>query len=244
MADSPFKVQPGDIITSNLMNFVVEKLDELETRLLNLETQSTPTSQVTINSFEPPFEQNIARTLTLRGRNFSIPPENNTVTIGGVAVTSFGVSTVELLRVVVPVISGVPDNFPIKVTNNNGSDSKLYRILEEVPVTGDPPAVSNITHEDGTAILKLSEGFVITGENFGSSPTVVLRSREANHTDETYNITSMLVTTSNITATLPGDIVLVQEQLFPGGPVRADLMEVEITVGAFNPIITPVQVEA
>lgn len=244
MAQIFTSVKRGDLITAQSFNEILDKMYEMESRIELLESGVDAGSVVKITQFSPLTEQNIGRTLEIIGANFESPPEKNSVTVDGVAVTMFGISTVQLLRIVIPNISGVPKNAQITITNANGSVSRLYSVLEEIPVAGDPPDITTIAHSDGNPVLKVGGQFVIKGTHFGAVPVLRLRSREAGHLSDVYNITNIETVTANqILATLPEDISLVGAPLFPGGPSRPDAMEIELTIGAFNPVIAAVQVE-
>lgn len=242
-------VERGDLITAKQFNNILDKLFEMETRIEDLESSPGPGSRVTIDHFFPKNQQHIDRTLEIYGTNFEIPPEKNTVTVNDVPVVVFGLSTVTLLRIKICQVDGAPDNMHITVSNVNGSVTKLYRVLEKVPVSGDPPIISTITHGDGNLTLKVGEGVIINGSNFAATPSennLRLKSRESGHENDIFDITdinSANSDTSQIQATLPSNITLVKAPLFPGGPIRPDNMEIELTVGAFDSVFKDVQVE-
>ncbi len=238
-------VNRGDLITAQSFNEILDKMHEMESRLELLESGADPGSRVTISKILPATEQSIGRTLEIFGSNFEVPPEKNKVTVDGVPVVLFGVSTVQLLRIVIPTITGVPKNAQIQISNINGSVSRLYKVREEIPVVGEPPEITSITDDTGGAVLKEGGLFIITGLNLGSSPVLRLRSREPGHLNDAYEITTISSASDNqIQATLPTGIALVGAPVFPGGPIRPDNMEIELTVGAFDPVLETVQVEA
>src|SRR3712207_4582804 len=103
------RVEPGDVITSELINYVLDKLREHDERLT--EIQSNPTgSGLTVSEILPPDQEAVGRSLELRGSNFLFPPEQNIVRVGGVPVTQFLGSTSTFLRFIIPAVSGAPRN--------------------------------------------------------------------------------------------------------------------------------------
>jgi len=170
----PFnEVKSGDVISASLMNYVLAKLGELDNRVNDLETGGNGSGQLLIERFEPTNQVAIGQLLQIHGRNFLFPPENNSVTFDNEPVTEFRLgSTSDLLRVVVPTTINVPPegrNVVIQVSNLNGSDQRLYHLLPEVPVVGDPPVITNVAPASGSLILVLEE-ILITGENFAVDP--------------------------------------------------------------------------
>ena len=174
MAISYTEVRPGEIISSDLINYILDELQDLEERVAALETGGTPAEQVQITGFNPSNQVEAGQVLSILGTNFAFPPSGNTVTIDSTSVTSFRPdSTSSELKFVVPTSLVVPTggkNFKITVTNSKGSDEKLYRILPAVAVTGDPPVITNVAAADGGLFIRVNEDIRITGQNFASNP--------------------------------------------------------------------------
>lgn len=251
MANALSHVMRGDLITASKFNEILDKLYELESRIEDLESSEGVVNRVMIDRFVPITEQHVDRTLEIYGENFEIPPSRNRVTIDGVVVEEYGLSTVRLLRVIVPGVQGVPKNALVTVENRNGTDSRLYRILEEAPVAGDPPLINNIVHgTSGSGTLSVGGPILVEGANFAADPsnnTLRLRSREPGHESDIYEITDIDVAGSSVNqirATLPANIELVEDHVFPGGPIRPDNMEIELIVGAHDVVLSDVQVVA
>jgi hypothetical protein len=227
-------VDPGDVISSELMNYVLTKLREHEQRFTELEAHPGGTG-MTISEIIPHDQEAAGRPLELRGTNFIAPPEQNTVLVGGVRVTSFLASTPTFLRFVIPSLPVTPQNVDISVENANGKIVRAYRVTPEIPVVGSPPAITDVRTVTGSAILRLNQPFVITGANFASQPNnnvITLRSRVAGFEAEVFpvtNIDTTQTTTTQIRATVPGGVVI-------HDPDNGDLMQLSLTVGAQNPV--------
>ncbi|MCB0189762.1 MAG: hypothetical protein KDE31_36070, partial [Caldilineaceae bacterium] len=78
------RVRPGEIISSALINFMLDKLEELESRL-----EAPSTGDIQIERFEPPNGTPVGERLSIIGRNFVFPAEENVVEIANVLVTQF-----------------------------------------------------------------------------------------------------------------------------------------------------------
>ena len=163
----------------------------------------------------------------------SFPPENNSVTFDGEPATQFQLgSTSTRLRVVVPTTINVPGggrNVVVEVTNVNGSDQRLYRLLPEIPVAGDPPNITSVTPLNGALIL-VGEQIVIGGENFAANPNdniIVFRAGTSEYTNPVIG-PPRPDPTEEIVVTVP-DIV----EIPAGG--GSGTVTLEVGVGAHNP---------
>lgn len=171
---NPFDdVRPGDVISSSLMNYILDKLSELDGRVGDLEGGSSGGGQVAITAFNPPNQVEVGQLLTIIGSNFAYPPGGNSVTIDNTPVATFEPdSTSAQLRFVVPrSISAPPGgrNVTIRVSNPNGSDQRLYRLLPEVPVAGNPPVILDVQPLGG-GLIQVNQPVIITGQNFAATP--------------------------------------------------------------------------
>ena len=141
MANGFENVRPGDVISSDLMNYILDKLEEIDQRVLSLEAEEATAGEVDIADFDPPIQVEIGRVLAILGSNFEFPSELNTVTIDNIEVLEFRpASTSARLEFIVPDVPDVSTggkNVTINVTNSKGSDERLYRILPAVPVVGE-----------------------------------------------------------------------------------------------------------
>lgn len=221
------RVQPGEVISSHLINQILDRLEALES---GTESPSGPI----IDRFEPPAEQSINRTLEVFGKNFAFPPPQNIVTIDGTRIVDFEPSQTDLLRFRMPFISGAPRIVTLRIENVHGSTSVRYRVIPEEVVIGDPPEIESVTRPDGNATLRVGEPILIRGDHFGSTPSANrLRISSRVVASEVYDITEVTaIDTSSaphrIEARLPGDIVI-HNSLF-------DPMLLRLQVGAHDEI--------
>jgi len=241
---NPFnEVKSGDVISASLMNYVLDKLSELDNRVIDLETGGNGSGQLLIERFDPTNQVAIGQLLQIHGRNFLFPPENNSVTFDNEPVTEFRLgSTSDLLRVVVPTNITVPPegrNVVIQVSNPNGSDQRLYHLLPEVPVVGAPPEITNVAPVSGSRIIVL-EDILISGVNFAANPTeniIVFRVTTAGG-DREYRDpvigSPQPDPTTQIIVTVP-DI----EEILPG---QFGTVTLEVGVGAHLPATTNISV--
>lgn len=226
------EVQPGDVISAGWANYVMNRINDLELRVSDLESGNGE-GLVFIERFVPSAQVAIGQLLLIHGQNFQFPPENNSVTFDGEPATEFQLgSTSNLLRVIVPTTIAVPPggrNVVVEVTNVNGSDQRLYRLLPEVPVVGDPPDITSITPVNGPIIFVL-EDILISGENFAENPEdniIIFRVGDNEYTDPQIGDPQPDPTTE-IVVTVP-DIV----EIPAGG--GSGTVTVEVGVGAHIP---------
>ncbi|MDD4979342.1 MAG: hypothetical protein PHI29_11990 [Gallionella sp.] len=97
------KVQPGDLISSDLLNVVLAEVTDLQMRVLKLESLGSydQLSPVIFGYIPlPPFYP--AQQITMLGKNFSTPAARNKVTIDGQTVQQYGTGTVGQLTFTAP----------------------------------------------------------------------------------------------------------------------------------------------
>lgn len=127
MAQEFERVRPGDLITADLMNRILEKLKALGTRVASLESITPGTTAVVITDLSPTGTLRVGDILQVNGRNFVIPAVNNTVTVGGVRVQTFrfGSSDTKLIFDIpdVPGLDSEGSPLTVVVSNSNGQDS-------------------------------------------------------------------------------------------------------------------------
>ena len=171
MATTFTNVRPGDLISSNLMNFVLTKLQEFDTRISKLETASAA-GDVQITGFDPPNQQNAGQQLTIFGNNFALPGTSNSVTLNDTSITAFqpNSSTTQLVFII-PASFSPPagGNVTVTVSNSNGKYSALYVILPAIPVTGPNPQITGVSQVSGSTIF-VGQQIRITGNNFPLHP--------------------------------------------------------------------------
>lgn len=88
MASQFQRVRPGDVISADLLNMIMDKLVELEQKIGTGGGGTTPPQQV-ITGLDPSVQQAAGQPLTLLG-TFDFPLAGNTVSIGGVTIPSSG----------------------------------------------------------------------------------------------------------------------------------------------------------
>lgn len=166
-------VRAGDVISSDLMTFLLTKLAEMETRLNALEQGGT-SGNVLITGFDPPNQVNAGQELGVLGTGFDFPPTKNVVTIDGVRIESFRESsTATALRFIVPSTLSIPaggKNVTIYVRNSAGREhTALYRALPPVVVVGSPPTITDVQPVSGNVRL-VNQLVLIAGTNFAANP--------------------------------------------------------------------------
>jgi hypothetical protein len=139
MAQKLEKVKPGDLITSAFMNALLTQLESLEGRVAALEGGAGPDQTVKITGFEFSTDPlRVGHQLMIKGQNFSVPSELNTVTIGGVKVTGFALSGGEdQLGFVIPEITGLSESgssVDVVVSNAKGTDSDKLNVSPKLVV--------------------------------------------------------------------------------------------------------------
>ncbi len=127
------EVRPGDLITADLVNQILNELAGLNTRVSILEAAGQPSTKVTLKPYLGSVH--IGDEITLEGTNFAVPVNLNVVMMGDVRITQFNPGTDSNHLVFnVPNISGVPKDETVSVTNSNGSASITIALLPEVHV--------------------------------------------------------------------------------------------------------------
>lgn len=168
-------VNPGDIISSNLVNYLIDAVIDLDHRLSALQAV-TPSGPIVITDFAPIVEQAIGQVLVINGSGFLFPPEQNVVKIDSTQVTSFraGSTSARLEFIVPPVTPAVPAggrNVVVSVQNSTGGPvQRLYRLTPALIVPGFPPTITNITRTDGgTGPLTPGQDAFINGTNYSTT---------------------------------------------------------------------------
>jgi len=123
------RVEPGDLITADLMNIVLGELTALGGRVTKLEDiipGSTPQGgQPVLTRREPTGDVPVLLLLTLIGRNFS-PISGTKVHLGSATITQFSEASDTRLSFQVPnVFVGLPRTVNVTVETLNGTSSPL-----------------------------------------------------------------------------------------------------------------------
>jgi hypothetical protein len=173
MSDQFSSVRPGDVISSDLMNFLLAKLSEIDQRVATLETGGFSVPQVTITSFDPPIQISAGQELTVNGTNFEFPAQNNNVSIDATRITEFRPGSTSIrLKFIVPKTLSIPSggkNVTVRVQNAAGEYSSLYKILPAVSAPGEPPAIDSVLPVVGSLIF-VNAAAIISGQHFADNP--------------------------------------------------------------------------
>ncbi|MFE2879319.1 hypothetical protein ACFXG6_25440 [Streptomyces roseus] len=146
------RVEPGDLITARFVNRILDQLERMQAEIDEIKGSDKNVPVITGRS--PLGDITVPSELTLLGRNFLIPVNQNTVTIDGtVSITGFlvGSNDTRLIFDVPPTIAGLPKDVEVKVTNRYGSDSTTVRLVPDRTVTGQMVITDN-TGDLGEAI--------------------------------------------------------------------------------------------
>jgi hypothetical protein len=175
MSNGDTHVRPGEVISSSLINQILDRLAALEA---GQGTGSPPTGggPVVIDHFEPQDEIEVGRLLAIIGSGLPFPPTGTSVTIGGFAVpvnAFLETSTSGRLELVVPGLGTVPpegrDLF-VRVRNGPAAAQQLYRFLPAVDTTP-PPSITGV-HPPGqpnATPVQIGTACVVDGSNFASN---------------------------------------------------------------------------
>ncbi|HLK69140.1 MAG TPA: IPT/TIG domain-containing protein [Bryobacteraceae bacterium] len=130
----PPKVNPGDLITANYINSLIDALSGLDQRVTKLESIGSVSNPVIITGFTATQPVHVGDQIEIDGAGFLVPAILNQVTIGGAQVTNFSTnqSSATKLLFIVPAISGVTSGgvpFNVTVTNSNGSATSTFQIV-------------------------------------------------------------------------------------------------------------------
>src|SRR5690349_21622968 len=169
-------VRPGDVISSEFFNRILDRINDLETRLGEIEDGIVSPTQNLISRFEPAVEIEVGRVLTMFG-TFDFPPSANLVTIADVPLPNDafrpGSNAAQLLFLVptsITVPQGTSRNITITVRTSHGTDSKSYRLLPAVQSTVPTPAINTIVDlASSSPIIRTGSPARIAGSNFAAN---------------------------------------------------------------------------
>jgi hypothetical protein len=185
----PAKVLPGDLITSDFMNLLVDVCADLQQRVGVLEHPSTGNvGALHIDSLLPSGTRRIGDTIHVIGAGFSAP-SGTVVTIDGIGVTVLpGADPNRELIVTIPGVQGVTNagrNITLLVTSSHGTDSMdfvVFPAMVNLPqgqiftALSTPPSPANGRLEAGQSYTFIFSVQVIvnTNEDFLLEPAVNL----------------------------------------------------------------------
>jgi hypothetical protein len=120
-------VQPGDLIKAEDMNRLLDALQLLDVRVTSLETGDGGNRAPILLQRSPSGDIEVNSPLTLIGRNFLLPSDRNTVTLGGVPINQFNADSDEtnLIFTVPDVFSALPRTVQVSVRNEFGESTEL-----------------------------------------------------------------------------------------------------------------------
>jgi hypothetical protein len=136
------KVEPGDIITADFMNRVLDRIQKLEKKVKNLPDGGASSGQLTIKSVLPSRELTVGQEAQLVGENFGRPSDNSVFISRMEADISAGKSGATRLVFTVPPISGLPA----------GGSPETVRVVNQ-----------NTGVDDASVTIKPAESDVLTG---------------------------------------------------------------------------------
>lgn len=209
------RVRPGDLITADFMNDLLERVDALAQRVQDLEEEQG--DRVRIDGFRPPGAEGVrlGRSLTIFGSAFRVPPAENEVLIDDIPVPHSAFNNLDSSSSAITLL--VPTDFlpdadslpeqgrpvSVEVRNENGDAQTNYRILPAKEVEGDPPTISEVVGPNQSiGAVVLGEDAQIDGSNFGQTPTVSLRKGG----EELVQLTVNEVTSTEIGVTIPDSV--------------------------------------
>ncbi len=175
MSNGDTHVRPGEVISSSLINQILDRLAALEAAQSGPATG--PSGPIVIDGFEPAIEVPVGRLLAVLGSNLPFPPTANSVTIGGfpVLLSAFlPTSTTARLEFMVPDLGTVPaegrDLF-VRVRSGAASAQRLFHFLPAVDAV--PPADITHAHAPGqpdSTPIQIGTKVVVEGTHFAANP--------------------------------------------------------------------------
>jgi hypothetical protein len=166
-------VRPGDVISSDLMNRIIAKLNALDAAAGGGGSGPLPPTTI-ITGFNPPSEQDVGKPLVVFG-TFDFPLDPNIVTVDGVPVAPvkflIGSNANQLVfnipeSIVVP--PATTKSVIVRVTNSNGTGERVYSLR---PMVAGPPAPTVSAAVDvgtNSVPVRSQSNARITGKNFGA----------------------------------------------------------------------------
>jgi hypothetical protein len=238
-------VRPGEVISSDLWNQFVNQLNDLNQRLLVLETTGTGGGgQLIIQSFIPESQREVGKELAIKGK-FDFPPEINSVTMDGIPITNFrsGSNDGQLLFLIPPGI-GIPKSgsksVRIRVANSKGQDERTYLVLSAVPSSVPNPSIAGVVNLEDTigdpTTLEVLKKARITGANFGATPADNIVKFKVNFSGQT--ITYPLAGGPPLTidpASTPTQIVVTVPDIIQISKLTTAPVTLEVGVGTATP---------
>lgn len=218
MATEIEKVRPGDVITSELMNVIITKLNDLDEKVSSLPSGGggTPGGPPNIPlTFLPTATvgQAVGAEVTVTGQ-FDFPPGLNTVTLDGQPITNFrDGSNLTTLKFLIPETINVttPRSTTFRVVNSKGIGEGSYLLKPKEQSSEPTPEITSVINHASPAFGTLLQTGVtarITGTNFATTPANNAITMNVVNPSTNANI-NVTVPTSNIVSVSPDRTELV-----------------------------------
>jgi hypothetical protein len=182
-------VQPGDLITADFMNRVLDALGVLDSRVTALETSGVVGSTVAISGLSTQTAH-IGDELRVFGRNFGDPGQDTVIIDGSATVNAFKQGSGDgLLIFDIPAVQGIPTEgraVSLYVSTQKGSATTTFTLL---------PKPSSVPI--GTLSVTLSQSPPDAQLNPGNAYTFVFTVRANTNMDEVYTLAPSVVATQN-----------------------------------------------
>lgn len=183
MTNPTLDVRPGDIISSALINSILDRLADVEGRLADLEQGGTsPTGDVLISNFEPAGGAGVGTPMTIIGMGFVFPPmltngqPSNQVRLNDTAITAFLFDSSDTrLSFIVPTSLPIsaPTIVSVTVSNALGQAGPVpYTLLPQSAPTVPTPTITSVAPASNPSLnntMFVNQNVLITGENFGAT---------------------------------------------------------------------------
>lgn len=188
MPEQSNHVRPGDLITAEFMNDLLERVDALADQVEELKEQQG--NLVRIDGFRPSAEEGVPLgwPLTIFGSAFRVPPQENDVLIDDIPVPDSAFNNLDSSSTAISLVLPADflsdaDTLPeqgrpvsVAVRNDRGGDRTNYRVLPAEEVEGESPAITEVVGPNGSSgVVVPGEDAEVRGSNFGGSPDVSLR---------------------------------------------------------------------
>ena len=132
--------QPGDLIPSDEWNAISAAVAALDSRVAILESRPQGGLAPIVSGRDPAGDVAVGSRLTVLGRNFLVPADQNTVTLGNAAIEDFlsGSDDEHLVFQIPDAFTGLPQTLQLMVVNRNGTSVPLnVRVLgQQTPQGG------------------------------------------------------------------------------------------------------------
>lgn len=160
MLTLPTRVQPGDIITTEFMNTIVDVCIELQQKVEALQAPTGAKTQIT--SILPSGTKRIGDEIHIIGQGFDVSA-GNIVTIDGIGVVpAFGADRDRELVVTIPNVQGVSTagkSVALLVSNTNGTDMTNVVVFPAVATVPHGQLFVNMTTPPPNALLLAGQSY-------------------------------------------------------------------------------------